>query len=207
MGDIILQEGQVLLEAWHVEFVGKQRRSRPVDEWIECRVVKMYHGTIYGGANGVGKTVEEARLNAILGLANAICDDVTAFDHDADEIFKGEMYRWWSGKLDELAEEIDSLDEKEDAARIKKLRARINRLHKIMCLWQEDYDYWPETPDSEEAEAREARTSISRLQRIRADTDRRRAASARLRAKAASVTEAVEALAGTDASKPASSPD
>ena len=101
MSDIVLQEGQKLTEHWHVEFTGKNRIHRPVEEWIECRIVKMYHSTIYGGANGLGKNVDEARLEAVLGLARAICDDVTAFDHDADEIFKAESCAGSQGTIKE----------------------------------------------------------------------------------------------------------
>lgn len=172
----MLQEGQKLTENWTVEFTGKSRIRRPVEEWVECRVVKMYHSTIYGGANGTGKTVEEARLEAVLGLARAITDDVTAFDHDADEIFKAEQYRWWLGKIQDCRE---SLEFGEDTAKSeRKLKRHIKRLENMMAEWQEDHDYWPE-------EKAEADTRIeARAAQIRADTARRRAASARLAAKA-----------------------
>lgn len=177
MSDIVLQEGQVLLEAWHVEFTGKNRVRRKPEEWIECRVVKMYHGTIYGGATGVGKTVEEARLEAVLGLARAICDDVTAFDHDADEIFKAEQYRWWLGKIQECRESLEFGEETEGSE--KKIKRRIRRLENLMAEWQEDHDYWPEEESADQAR------SEARAAQIRRDTERRRAASARISALAA----------------------
>jgi hypothetical protein len=176
MNDIVLQEGQLLLEAWHVEFKGMGRLRRKPEEWVECRIVKMYHGTIYGGANGTGKTVEEARLEAVLGMARAICDDVTAFDHDADEIFKAEQYRWWLDKIQECRESLELGEETPGSAR--KLKKRIKRLENLMAEWQEDHDYWPEedTPNDRIA---------ARAAQIRTDTAKRRAASARISALAA----------------------
>ena len=143
MADIVLQEDQKLIEHWTVEFTGRNRLRRKPEEWIECRVVKMYHGTVYGGANGTGKTVEEARLNAVLGLARAICDDSTAFQHDADEIMKGEQYRWWKGKLHDLHEALE-FTEGEDDPGDKKLRRRMKLTEQLMAEWQEEHDYWPE---------------------------------------------------------------
>lgn len=189
MSDTRLQEGQVLIEAWHVEFTGKNRR-RPPEEWIECRVVRMYHSTIYGGANGVGKTVDEARLEAVLGLARAICDDSTAFDHDADEIFKAEQYRWWQGKLQEQQDELEEKDNPSPGQR-KKVQRRIRRIEQLMGEWQEEHDYWPEAQDADQ----EAR-SQARAAQIRADTHKRRAASARL----AEVAARANSVGGTVAS-------
>ena len=141
MADIVLQEDQKLIEHWTVEFTGRSRLRRKPEEWIECRVVKMYHGTVYGGANGAGKTVEEARLNAVLGLARAICDDGSAFQHDADEIFKYEQYRWWQSKIQD---EQECLLEGESSKERRKIKRRIKRLENLMAEWQENYDYWPE---------------------------------------------------------------
>lgn len=188
----------MLIEAWAVEFKGVSRRSKPVDEWVECRIVKMFHGTVYGGAHGVGKTVDEARLNAVLGLANAICDDTSAFDHDADEIFKAEVYRWFQSKLQEIRDEQEALEGEYDnpskgASEMKKLNRRAKLVEQLMAEWQEDYDYYP----AEAENGVRTTADIARLQKLRADIDRRRAASARLQAKAASVT---AALTGTDAS-------
>lgn len=173
MNNTMLQEGQKLTETWQVEFKGMNRRHRKLSEWVECRVIKMYHGTTYGGANGVGRTVEEARLNAVLGLARAITDDVTAFDHDADEIFKAEQYRWWLSKLQECRESLE-FDEETPKSR-RKLKRRINRIEQLMGEWQEEHDYWPEAQDT----SQEAR-STARAAQIRADIERRRTASARL---------------------------
>jgi hypothetical protein len=191
MSDITLQEGQMLLEAWHVEFKGVSRR-RPPEEWVECRVVRMYHGTIYGGATGVGKTVEEARLEAVLGLARAITDDVTAFDHDADEIFKGEQYRWWLSRIQEERGILDEDYEEKERPRInKRAERRIKLLEEQMAIWQEEHDYWPE----EESDTQEARRE-ARAAQIRTDTAKRRAASARL----ADVAGRARSVGGTVAS-------
>src|SRR4051794_13577654 len=138
----------------------------------------MYHGTIYGGANGVGKTVDEARLEAVLATARAICDDSTAFDHDADEIFKAEQYRWWQDKLQEQQEELEEKDNPGPGQR-KKAQRRIRLIEQLMGEWQEEHDYWPE----EKAEASDR--IEARAAKIRADTARRRAASAALAAVAA----------------------
>jgi hypothetical protein len=189
MSDITLQEGQMLLEAWHVEFKGVSRR-RPPEEWVECRVVRMYHGTIYGGATGVGKTVEEARLEAVLGLARAITDDVTAFDHDADEIFKGEMLHWFANTIKEQQELLDDEEEITPKA-LKRGQRRINLLEELLAMWQEDHDYWPE----EESDTQEARRE-ARAAKIRSDTAKRRAASARL----ADVAQRARSVGGTVAS-------
>jgi hypothetical protein len=187
--DYPLQEGQMLMEAWHVEFKGMSRIRRPAEEWVECRIVKMYHGTVYGGATGVGSTVDEARLEAVLGLARAICDDVTAFDHDADEIFKGEQHRWW---LSRIQEETDILDDEEMQPKdYKKARRRIELLEQQLAIWQEEHDYWPE----EESADQEAR-SKARATKIRSDTIKRRAASARL----AEVAQRARSVGGTVAS-------
>jgi hypothetical protein len=188
VSDTVLQEGQVLLEAWHVEFKCVSRR-RPPSEWVECRVVKMYHGTIYGGANGVGKTVDEARLEAVLGLARAICDDFTAFDHDADEIFKAEQHRWWLSKLQECRESLEFGEGTPKSAR--KLKRRIRQIEQLMGEWQEEHDYWPEAEDADQ----EAR-SKARAAQIRADTSKRRAASARI----AEVAARASSVGGTVAS-------
>jgi hypothetical protein len=179
VSDITLQEGQRLSESWQVEFTGKSRLHRSPEQWVECRVVRMYHSTIYGGANGVGKTVDEARLEAILGLARAITDDVTAFDHDADEIFKAEQYRWWLSKVEECREALESGEDTPRSER--KLRHRIKRIEKLMAEWQEDHDYWPEEESAEPEARRQARAA-----QIRADTAKRRAASTRLAEAAAS---------------------
>jgi hypothetical protein len=182
MTDIVLQEGQKLTEHWQVEFTGMSRIMRPVEKWIECRMVKMYHSTIYAGSVGKGRTVEEARLNMVLAVARAICQDMTAFGHDADEIFKGEQYRWWLSKIQEYQDELEA--EEEDAPRkshITKLKRRIKLLEQMMAEWQEEHDYWPE----EDAEA--ATEENPRLARLKADIARRRAASASLSATAAAV--------------------
>jgi hypothetical protein len=134
----------------------------------------MYHSTIYGGANGVGRTVEEARLEAVLGLARAITDDETAFDHDADEIFKAEQYRWWQCHISDVQEMLDAGE-----VTRKRGRRRIKLLEQLMAEWQEDHDYWPE----EKTEA-DARIEV-RAAQIREHTRRRRAASAHLSALAA----------------------
>jgi hypothetical protein len=190
VSDMTLQEGQKLSESWLVEFVGKSRLHRTPEQWVECRVVRMYHGTIYGGANGVGKTVDEARLEAVLGLARAITDDVSAFDHDADEIFKAEQYRWWLGKIQECREALESGEDTPKYAR--KLKRHIKRIENMMAEWQEDHDYWPEEERNTEPEARRQ----ARAAQIRADTAKRRAASARL----AEIAARVNSVGGTVAS-------
>jgi hypothetical protein len=192
--DIVLQPGQVLLEGWHVEFTGKNRVHRPAEEWIECRIVKMYHNTIYGGANGVGRTVDEARLEAVLGMARAICDDVTAFDHDADEIFKDEMLHWFANTIKEQQENLDD-DEEITPKALKRGQRRINLLEELLAMWQEDHDYWPDT----ETEATSQGRVAARAAEIREHTARRRAASARL--------SVLAAQARTDVKQPAGSPD
>lgn len=141
----------MLLEAWTVEYKGKERRGRKPDQWIECRIVRMYHGTVYGGSNGTGRTVEEARLSAVLGLARAICDDPSAFKHDAEAILMGEQLRWWENKLHELHESLEFGEEVTGSE--KKLRRRIKLLEQLQAEWQEDHDYWPEkAQDSSQAE-------------------------------------------------------
>jgi hypothetical protein len=119
------------------------------------------------------------RSGSSVASSRAICDDVTAFDHDADEIFKGEQYRWWQAKLIEANNELE--EERDDAPRksqITKLKRRIKRLENLMAEWQEDHDYWPEEEGADNrVEARAAK--------IRADTAKRRAASARISALAA----------------------
>jgi hypothetical protein len=189
MSDIALQEGQLLLEAWHVEFKGMGRRNRQPEEWVECRVVKMYHGTVYGGATGVGSTVEEARLEAVLGLARAICDDVSAFDHDAEEIFNAEQHRWW---LSRIQEETDILDDSEMGPKDKKKAARkLALMEEQLAIWQEEHDYWPEEESANDEARRKARSA-----QIRSHTLKRRAASARL----ADVAQRARSVGGTVAS-------
>jgi hypothetical protein len=141
VSDIVLQEGQKLREEWTVEYVGRSRMHRPADDWVECRIVHMYHSTIYGGANGTGKTVEEARLNGVLGLARAICNDGEAFKHDSYEIFRQQQLGWFEDKLQEYRE---SLELGEDViGSEKKLKRRIKLLEQLTAEWQEDHDYWP----------------------------------------------------------------
>jgi hypothetical protein len=179
VSDTTLSEGQMLVEAWEVQFKGRNRARRPVEEWVECRVVNMFHSTIYGGANGTGRTVEEARLEAVLGLARAICDDLTAFDHDADEIFKAEQLRWFQSTIAEQAEIIE--DEESSPKQHKKAMRRIKLLEELQGIWQEDHDYWPDTDSEEAARSR----TEARVAQIREHTARRRAASARISALAA----------------------
>jgi len=175
--DIILQPGQVLTEHWEVQYKGQPRIHKPVEEWVECRVVRMYHSTVYGGAAGRGTTVDEARLEAVLGLARAICDDVSAFQHDADEIFKAEMLRWFEETIKEQQDILDEEYEEKDRPKIdKKAQRRIKLLEELQAMWQEDHDYWPE---KEEASRAAARAEV-----VREQTARRRAASARLSARA-----------------------
>ena len=192
VSDIVLQEGQVLMEAWHVEYTGKRRLSRPAEEWIECRVVKMYHCTIYGGANGNWQdgrgSATERRAGARPMPSAMTCRRLTTTPTRSS---RPRSYRWWLGKLQECRE---SLEDGEDApGSEKKLKRRIKQLENMMAEWQEDYDYYPEETIADEAKARTT-ADIARLQQIRSGTDRRRAASARLRAKAE---------AGADASQPA----
>jgi hypothetical protein len=151
MTDIVLREGQKLSEEWLVEYTGRGYRAS-ADRRVECRIVNMYHSTVYGGANGHGKTVDEARLNAVLGLARAICDDATAFRYDADEIMKGEQLRWWQGRIQQEQEELELLEEDKPGSNHsarKKIERRIKLLEQLQGEWQEEHDYWPE-------EAREA---------------------------------------------------
>ena len=146
-----IQEGQKLTEQWEVEFIGRGYRHASPDKRVECRVVKMYHGTIYGGAHGFGKTVDEARLNAVLGLARAICDDGSAFNYDAEEIFKAQQLGWFEARLKEEQEALELLDEGATQKERRRIIRRINLIDKLMGEWQEEHDYWPE-------EVEEART-------------------------------------------------
>jgi hypothetical protein len=144
VSDIVLQEDQKLLEYWVVEYTGKDRRRRRIDEWVECRIIKMYHSTIYAGSTGYGKTVDEARLNAVLGLACAICDDSTAFQHDADDIFRKQQLGWFNAKMSELRDELDLLDDDDPPKAVKQVKRRIKCLDQLTAEWQEEHDYWPE---------------------------------------------------------------
>lgn len=149
MSSTVLQDGQKLTEHWEVEYTGKgYQQQRDPAKRIECRVVKMYHSTIYGGSNGTGATVEEARLNAVLGLARAICNDGTAFNYDADEIFKGQQLRWFESKRQELQDELSDLESefeqpRKGSSEIKKVRQRIKQLEQLQAEWQDEHDYWP----------------------------------------------------------------
>ena len=194
--DILLQPGQVLTEQWEIQFTGRGRIHRPVEEWVECRIVKMYHSTIYGGAHGTGSTVDEARLEAVLGMARAICDDVTAFDHDADEIFKAEQHRWFLGQIKEHQDNLDD-DEDLDTKTRKRDQRRIDVLEELLGIWQEDHDYYPE-----EASADSETRIAQRAAEIRDHTIRRRAASARIATLAATARDA-----STNISQPAGCPD
>jgi aspartate oxidase len=111
----------------------------------------MYHSTIYGGSHGYGKTVDEARLNAVLGLARAICDDGTAFNYDAEEIFKAQQLSWWQSRIQQEREELELLEEDKPGSNryARKIERRIKLLEQLQGEWQEEHDYWPE-------EAREA---------------------------------------------------
>lgn len=154
MNNYTIQDGQKLTEQWEVEYIGRGFRSSTPDKRVECRIVKMYHSTIYGGANGHGKTVDEARLNAVLGLARAICDDGTAFNYDAEEIFKAQQLSWWKSRIQQEQEELELLEDEDEPPRSRprerrKIERRIKLLEQLQGEWQEEHDYWPE-------EAREA---------------------------------------------------
>jgi hypothetical protein len=138
MREIVLKEGQKLTEMWEVEFSGQDWRGQP-DKRIRCRIKEMYTSAIYGGAHGYGATVDEARLNAVLGLARAICDDPNAFSYNAEEIFKAQQLGWFEGRIQE---ERDLLDSKDFSH--QKTRRRIKLLEQLQAEWQEEHDYWPE---------------------------------------------------------------
>ena len=50
----------------------------------------------------------------VLAVARAISEDVTAFQHDADELYKAQMLRWWDSKIKEQREELELLEDDAD---------------------------------------------------------------------------------------------
>lgn len=152
--DSLLAPGQKLVEHWEVEFEGKDRRSQKPYRYVEARLRRWYHNTYYGGSGGEGETVDEARLAMVLSLARAICNDGDAFQHDADDIFRGEMLRWFQGKIQEYDDYLELEDLTDKQAR--KTKRRIRLLEQLTAEWQEDYDYWPEEDDAPDAQVARA---------------------------------------------------
>ncbi len=170
--DIKLAPGQKLEETWTIRFEGRERRGEKPFRFVTGTILRWYNGTYYGGSTGEGETVDEARLAMVLGLARAICNDESAFNHDAEELGNWAQLHWFQAKIKELQEERDSEDLTSKAA--KRLDRKINFLELLMAEWQEDSDFWP---DDEED-----RTTYDRLKAEATRQADRRAALSTLRA-------------------------
>ena len=156
-----LAPGQKLSETWEIEFEGRERRHEKPHRYITGSVRRWYHGTYYGGSTGEGETVDEARLSMVLGLARAICDDESAFQHDADELANFRMLHWFQDKIKELRDEEDSPEDL-TVKRSKQLDRRIRFLERLQGEWQEENDFWPEENDEHTSQAtREADRRIA----------------------------------------------
>lgn len=168
-GQSSLYPGQKLTETWEIIFEGREARGpNGYRRFITGTIGKWFHTTIYGGSTGEGQTIDEARLAMVLGIARAICDDESAFIHNADEISKAQTLRWFQSKAEELATELDEEQHSEVVRQsvCNKYQRRMKFLDQLTAEWQDEHDYWPEETKEEDAApasntAREADTQAA----------------------------------------------
>lgn len=170
----MLEVGQKLTETWEITFEGRESRSPGgYRRFVTGTISKWFHGTIYGGNAGEGQTIDEARLAMVLGTARAICDDDTAFVHDADQLHLARTLAWFTGRMEELEEELEEEQQGELPRKsvCNKLKRQMKFLNQLTAEWQEEHDYYPQEEDApgsqttREADIRSARASLIRQAR------------------------------------------
>jgi hypothetical protein len=101
-----LGEGQRLEEVWRFEYVPLPLAYRG-PERVRARMVWWPNSTHYA-TSVEARTIFEARLHMVLQLARAICDDTSAFQHDAEDIYRADTLRWFQSRRKELVEELEA---------------------------------------------------------------------------------------------------
>lgn len=149
-----LKRGQVLTENWEIKYEGVGRHG-PV---AVRAMLKTWPNTTYYASSVEAETVDQARLMLVLQQARAICDDETAFQHDADELANQATLHWFNSKVRELRDEAEMLEDEDEPAKshtreLRRLQRRIKLVEQLTAEWQEDNDYWPEEPDAADTEA------------------------------------------------------
>jgi hypothetical protein len=147
-----LGEGQRLEEVWRFEYVPLPLAYRG-PERVRARMVWWPNSTHYA-TSVEARTIFEARLHMVLQLARAICDDTSAFQHDAEDIYRADTLRWFQSRRKELVEELEAENwsAKVSAKSARKLNRKLAFLDRLIAEWQEDHDYWPDEEKLEENE-------------------------------------------------------
>lgn len=140
-----IKPGQKLSETWEIEY--ECVTGTGISE-VRGRLTA-WPNTTYYAASATGATVDEVRLKIVLGLARGVCDDETAFQHDARDIHLADMRQWFLGKQQEIKEQIetekaDKDSEDYDAVEIRELLEKLATIRALFGEWGEDHDYYPE---------------------------------------------------------------